>query len=106
MEMYKILGYGNKMAMTELKEMINDNCNKYIDNKRQFENDFNHTINEINEKWNNFVLFSKDMNNKKNKNHKYKSSNDNNDFKNLNNNNIINIDKKININTNIISNNI
>ena len=106
MEMYKILGYGNKMAMTELKEMIKENCNKYIENMRQFEKDFSPTINEFSEIWNNFVLFTKDMNNKKNKNHKYKSSNDNNDFKNLNNNNIINIDKKLNINTNIISNNI
>ena len=103
MEMYKILGYGNKMAMTELKEMIKENCNKYIENMRQFEKDFSPTINEFSEIWNNFVLFTKDMNNKKNKNHKHKTNNENN---NLDNNSIINIDKKIPINTNINYNNI
>ena len=83
MKMYKILGYGNKMAVTELKEMIKGNDNKYIENMNQFGEDFNPTINEISEIWNNFVLFTKDMNNKNNKNnknknaHKHKTNNEN-----------------------------
>ena len=63
--MYKILGYGNKVITTELKEIIKENSNKYLENFKIFIEEFNPTINEFSEIMNKYELFLKDINNKK-----------------------------------------
>ena len=64
-KMYKILGYGNKMAINELKELIKENSNKYMENFKKFLEEFYPTINELSEIMNKDGIFLKDMNDKK-----------------------------------------
>ena len=74
-KMYKILGYGNKMAINELKELIKENSNKYIENYKKFIEEFYPTINELSEIMNKYEMFLKDINDKKKVN-KYKNNKD------------------------------
>ena len=74
-KMYKILGYGNKMAINELKELIKENSNKYMENFKKFLEEFYPTINELSEIMNKDGIFLKDMNDKKKMN-KYKNNKD------------------------------
>ena len=74
-KMYKILGYGNKMAINELKELIKENSNKYMENYKKFIEEFYPTINELSEIMNKYEMFLKDINDKKKVN-KYKNNKD------------------------------
>ena len=87
-KIYKLLGYANKMAEDELKEMLKENSNKFIDNFINFGKEFVQNIKDFSEIWNKFELFLNDIKekNEKNKNKIVKESNKNN----ISDNNIIN----------------
>lgn len=55
--MYKVLGYANKMAKSEVKKMIVENCKKYNENLNLFGEEFNFSIKDFNQIWSNFELF-------------------------------------------------
>ena len=96
-KIYKIIGYGNKIAMIELKELIKENSNDYLENFKKLKEEFNPTINEFSELWNKYELFLNNINNKKKpkyKNSKSKNEEKNKDKKNIN--NIINNDENAN----------
>jgi hypothetical protein len=57
LQMYKVLGYANKMAKSEMKKMIVENCKKYNENLNLFGEEFNFSIKDFNQIWNNFELF-------------------------------------------------
>ena len=100
-KMYKILGYGNKMAMIELKELIKENSNNYIENFKKLKEEFNPIINEFSKILDKYELFLNGINSKskkylKYKNSKSKSEEKNKDKRNIN--NIINSDENINNN--------
>jgi hypothetical protein len=57
LQMYKVLGYANKMAKSEVKKMIVENCKKYNENLNLFGEEFNFSIKDFNQIWNNFELF-------------------------------------------------
>jgi hypothetical protein len=57
LQMYKVLGYANKMAKSEVKKMIVENCKKYNENLNLFGEEFNFSIKDFNQIWSNFELF-------------------------------------------------
>ena len=51
------LGYANKMNMIELKKMINEYCNRYVENIKNFDLEFYPTINDMVGTWSNMETF-------------------------------------------------
>lgn len=74
LKIYKILGYGNKMSMIELKETIKENFNKFVENFKQFKEEFLPTVNELSEICKKYELFLNNINNKSKRDYKHKNS--------------------------------
>ena len=103
LQMYKVLGYANKMAKSEVKKMIIENCKKYSENLNLFREEFNSTIKDFNQIWYNFELFLNNKIERKGKIDENKA-NKNDIESNVNNRDIINkIDANINFDVNISS---
>ena len=56
-KMYNQLGYANKMNMIELKKMIKEYCNRYVENIKSFDVEFYPTINDSIGTWSNLETF-------------------------------------------------
>ena len=56
-KMYNQLGYANKMNMLELKKMIKEYCNRYVENIKNFDAEFYPTINDMVGTWSNMETF-------------------------------------------------
>lgn len=103
LQMYKVLGYANKMAKSEVKKMIIENCKKYSENLNLFGKEFNSTIKDFNQIWYNFELFLNNKTERKRRNSEIKS-NKNNIESIVNNRDILNnIDENINLDVNSFS---
>lgn len=103
LQMYKVLGYANKMAKSEVKKMIIENCKKYSENLNLFGKEFNSTIKDFNQIWYNFELFLNNKIERKRRNSEIKS-NKNNIESIVNNRDILNnIDENINLDVNSFS---
>ena len=102
LQMYKVLGYANKMAKSEVKKMIIENCKKYCENLNLFREEFNSTIKDFNQIWYNFELFLNNKIERKGKTDENKA-NKNDIESNVNNRDIIN--NKIDENNNFDVNN-
>jgi len=103
LQMYKVLGYANKMAKSEVKKMIIENCKKYSENLNLFGKEFNSTIKDFNQIWYNFELFLNYKIERKRRNSEIKS-NKNNIESIVNNRDILNnIDENINLDVNSFS---
>jgi len=103
LKMYKVLGYANKMAKSEVKKMIIENCKKYSENLNLFGKEFNSTIKDFNQIWYNFELFLNNKIERKRRNSEIKS-NKNNIESIVNNRDILNnIDENINLDVNSFS---
>lgn len=74
LKIYKILGYGNKMSMIELKETIKENLNKFVENFKQFKEELLPTVNELSEICKKYELFLNNINNKSKRDYKHKNS--------------------------------
>lgn len=72
LQMYKVLGYANKMAKSEMRKMIGENCKKYNENLNLFREEFNSSIKDFNQIWNNFELFLNNKIERKRKNNENK----------------------------------
>ena len=57
LKIYNQLGYANKMNMRELKKIIKDYCNRYVENLKKFDEDFYPTINDLVGTWSNMQNF-------------------------------------------------
>ena len=77
LKMYKVLGYANKMAKSEVKKMIIENCKKYSENLNLFGKEFNSTIKDFNQIWYNFELFLNNKIERKRRNSEIKSNKNN-----------------------------
>ena len=73
-KLHKMLGYGNKMALMELKQMIKENSQNFIETFSEFKEEFSPTIKEITEIWNKFELFLKNIDSKSRRNSNYKKN--------------------------------
>ena len=51
------LGYANKMSAKELDRMMNEHCNRIVENIRKFNSDFYPTINDMLGTWTNMEKF-------------------------------------------------
>ena len=60
-KLYKIAGYGNKMSMNQIKQMIRENSIYFLDNFQKFREEFDLTVNEYGDTWTKFDSFIKDM---------------------------------------------
>lgn len=100
LQMYKVLGYANKMAKSEVKKMITENCQKYSEDLYLFWEEFKSTIKDFNQIWGNFELFLNNKRKRKKKNDENKA-NKNDIESNVKNRDFINnIDENINFNIN------
>ena len=81
-KLHKMLGYGNKMALMELKQMIKENSQNFIETFSEFKEEFSPTIKEITEIWNKFELFLKNIDSKSRRNNNYKKNKK--EYKNIN----------------------
>jgi len=99
LQMYKVLGYANKMAKSEMRKMIGENCKKYNENLNLFGEEFNSSIKDFNQIWNNFELFLNNKIERKRKNNENKVNK-----KDIESNN--NFEKNINFDVNNFSRNL
>ncbi len=56
-KLYDQLGYANKRNMIELKKMIMDYCNRYVENIKSFDVEFYPSINDLVATWSNMETF-------------------------------------------------
>ena len=56
-KLHNQLGYANKKNMIELKKMINEYCNRYVENIKSFDAEFYPTINDSVGTWSNLETF-------------------------------------------------